>query len=222
VIKSATKIWSNGKLKISLLFFVSFFCIAAGLVSNNVASQQATLEDEDKPIVLVLPFSKYGFFAPRKTMETLRKGESFDINTHVNQRFTNLLDRLNDINCDFQFSSLETEEAMSIVQQFRFNKEGGLLVLDTKTLAEEVQSKLGADVDYIMVCGQYHIDADIESKQPATTIYYDLRKSDLSSVGAAKATGKLYQGKILDPKERESLVLSDLAKKLCQKISKKH
>lgn len=220
MIKSATKIWSSGKLKISGLFFIAFFCIAAGLISDT--EKQQTTSEDDKPTVLVLPFSKYGFFAPRKTMEALREGESFDINTHVNQRFTGLLNRLNEIDCDFQFSSLENEEAMSIVQQFRFNKEGDLFVLDTQSLPEDVQSKLSSDVDYILVCGQYHIDADIESKQPTTTIYYDLRKSDLSPLGASKATGKLYQNKILDPKERESLVLNDLAKKLCQNISKKH
>jgi len=221
VIRSATQIWSNGKLKISCLFFFSFLSIAAGTLASDIQHNDPSQFDPDEQAtVLVLPFSKYAFFAPKKMIETLREADSFDINVHVQERFEKLLDRLNDIDCDYSFSSLENETALALIQHFRFNEKDKSFVLDVEALSEEAQEQLTGDFDYVLILSQYHVDADLESKQPAHTVYFDLRGSDLSSIVASDVTGKLLHNKILDPKERESLVLKDLAKKLCQKISK--
>lgn len=154
-------------------------------------------------------------------MQAFREAGDFDLNQYTQDRFEEFFGHLEKSECGFDFLRLETVQAYDLIKEFRFNKTNEEFVLDVAQLNEATAATLiEQKVDYILFLSQYHIDADIESKQPAHTVYYDLRKADLSAFGAGRATGKLFQSKIQDVQEREQLVLNGLTKKLCQKISK--
>ncbi len=226
MIKNAIKTLSSGKLKISgaLMLHLSLIALLNLSFSSNTLHSCAApfqfVEQEVKATILVLPFSKFGYFAPKKVMKEMRAAGDFDINEHTQSRFSNLISQLNEEECAYKYTTLEKDKAYELIDNFRFDKEDGNYLLDVEDLDDESKEALTTDADYILFISQYHVDAAIESKQPAHSVYYDLRKSDLSPLGSSKATGKLFQGKISDPKMREKLVIKSLAKKLCQKISK--
>jgi len=153
-------------------------------------------------------------------MNAIRESGDFDYDAYIEGHFNDLMQVLQSNDCDYQFTALENDVAYSLIRNFRFEQKNDALELNVVELTDEVKQELNQEVDYFLFVSQYHIDADIESKQPAQTVYFDFRKSDFSPLVSDKASGKLYQLKIQDSQKREELVMNSLAKKLCQKITK--